>query len=601
MLSAVRRAWLWAQSSLRDGPQYTMLDGAREKSYYYYTRTSRRTWYIACAGAALVLLYFAAGAPLPATYHRPFLASDGYSCAHPVTRLAYDAETNFNQTLDRQSQSLEDAVTEYQRRYGMPPPPNFDKWYEFAKARGTVLIDEFDTIYHALLPFWGLAPSTIRERVREDLGFDNHQMTITVQNGKAKHIGNFQGEFQRDATMKILDMCAQWLPDMHLPFNIHDEPRIVIPHEDLHRMVVEGKAAQARLRANAESTTSFSKTKLEEITPVQRTRFNDIELQETWLFSRLSCPPDSPARALDNNAKDNSTTWASAPLGFVYNQTASTDMCLSPSLRHKLGVFERPNAFKISTDLTPMFSMSRPSSFQDIVMPSPLLLRLYWRGSTKGGHSRGGSWKSLQRQRVIGNLTHPESQRHFLTRTPNTRCAGRDSGWDLIPANASQLNAYVNTYFTGIEDCDEDCLDEELYFEVVDKENQDAAWKYRYLLDMDGHAYSGRFYAFMRSPSVPFKLTFFREWHENALWPWVHYVPLNKDADEIPELLRFFEEDVEGRSLARRIGLGGQDWAGKALRNEDMEVYFFRLLLEYARVQDDERESLGYYVRDNFV
>jgi hypothetical protein len=71
---------------------------------------------------------------------------------------------------------------------------------------------------------------------------------------------------------------------------------------------------------------------------------------------------------------------------------------------------------------------------------------------------------------------------------------------------------------------------------VVDpgEENVLVPWKYRYLLDMDGHAYSGRFYAFLNSKSVPFKLTFFNlsnfvavlvEWHvvdpgeENVLVP----------------------------------------------------------------------------------
>ncbi|KAJ5531818.1 hypothetical protein N7527_005211 [Penicillium freii] len=111
---------------------------------------------------------------------------------------------------------------------------------------------------------------------------------------------------------------------------------------------------------------------------------------------------------------------------------------------------------------------------------------------------------------------------------------------------------------------------------------------------MDGHAYSGRFYAFMRSKSVPLKLTFFREWHENVLIPWVHYVPLNKDTDEIAEIVRFFEQDSAGQEIARTICEEGQSWVAKTLRNDDMDVYMFRLMLEYARVQDDRRENLGF-------
>jgi len=33
------------------------------------------------------------------------------------------------------------------------PPPNFDKWFEFAKENDVQLIDEYDGIYDSLLPF----------------------------------------------------------------------------------------------------------------------------------------------------------------------------------------------------------------------------------------------------------------------------------------------------------------------------------------------------------------------------------------------------------------------------------------------------------------
>lgn len=598
MVDAVR-AGTWSEH------QYQLLEGAREKSRYYYSRTTKRTWTVAGLVTILILFlwYLISGPPLPATFHRPFVAYDERSCDHPVARLVSDASQAFNETLERQSKSLDQAVVEYQRRYNMSPPPHFDHWYEFATQRDTILIDEFDTIYHAMLPFWGLAPSTIRSRVREDLGFDNMVMGISIRRGRAIPLGNGQGEFQKEATMKILEKFAQWLPDMDLEFNVHDEPRVVVPHEELNRLVTEGYAAQARLNGNATLLNLFSAGDVVDPIPkVFTSRFNNIERQETWLYSRLSCPPDTPARALDGNAPDNSSAYAVEPLGFVFNQSAASDICQSPSLRHRLGVFERPNAFKLTNELVPIFSMSRPSSFQDIAVPSPYYYediatfdsrtsvawsakkhQLYWRGGTTGGHSRGGTWHSLQRQRVIGNLTHPVSTQYVLEQKVDSTCSiGGDEGWEVREANQTQIKDYFNTHFVEIVDCDDDCFEEELFFnDTVDKDDQDEAWKYRYLLDMDGHAYSGRFYAFMRSKSVPFKLTFFREWHENVLIPWVHYVPINKDANEIPELVRFFEQDAAGREIARSIGEEGQAWAARTIRNDDMDVYMFRLLLEY--------------------
>jgi hypothetical protein len=45
---------------------------------------------------------------------------------------------------------------------------------------------------------------------------------------------------------------------------------------------------------------------------------------------------------------------------------------------------------------------------------------------------------------------------------------------------------------------------------------------------------------------------------------------------------------------ARKIAEASKEWAGKVFRREDMLVYVYRLLLEYARVLDDRRERLGF-------
>lgn len=623
MLRTVRRTRLWLMTlfqslqlgimaiieTLRAGPwgqhNYQLLEGAREKSYYYYTRTTKRTWTVACSIAA-VIFFFWCFPPFPATFDR--IANERL-CAHPVSILVSDASQAFNKTLTRQSKSLDEAVMEYRRRYNMPPPPHFDKWYEFAKQRDTMLIDEYDTIYHSLLPFWGLAPSTIRARVREDLGFDNVVMGISVRNGEPIHLGNGQGNFQRDAAMKQFTQFSQWLPDMDVEFNVHDEPRVVVPHERLHRLVTKGRAAQDSLNGNSSLVNQFSDNHVptQPIPEIPSTRFINLELQETWSYCRLSCPPDSPAMDLDSNAPDNTTSFAIEPLGFVFNQSASSDICNSPSLQHSIGIFQRPHAFKLTDELVPMFSMSHPSLFQDIPIPSPWYYedvghylpepaipwesrkgQLYWRGSTTGGQSRGGSWRNLQRQRVIGSLER-ESGHQVLERKEQSTCSiGGEEAWKVREANQSELNEYFNAHFVAILGCDDgDCFDEEEFFNVVESEDQTEAWNYRYLLDMDGHAYSGRFYAFMRSMSVPFKLTFYREWHDNVLVPWVHYVPLNQNVNEVPEIMRFFEQDPAGREIARSIGEQGQSWAAKTLRNVDMDVYMFRLMLEYVLPFED--------------
>jgi hypothetical protein len=112
-------------------------------------------------------------------------------------------------------------------------------------------------------------------------------------------------------------------------------------------------------------------------------------------------------------------------------------------------------------------------------------------------------------------------------------------------------------------------------------ENQQDLWKWKYLLDIDGHGLSGRFYPMMKSKSLVFKCAMFREWHDEWLWPWVHYIPLGLDGSDWFETVRYFALDEMGREEGRKIAAEGRDWARKVLRTEDMEAWVFRLLLEY--------------------
>lgn len=45
-----------------------------------------------------------------------------------------------------------------------------------------------------------------------------------------------------------------------------------------------------------------------------------------------------------------------------------------------------------------------------------------------------------------------------------------------------------------------------------------------------------------------------------------------------------------------RIAEQGREWAQKVLRKEDMEIYFFRLLLEWGRLTDDDRDTIGFMI-----
>lgn len=86
----------------------------------------------------------------------------------------------------------------------------------------------------------------------------------------------------------------------------------------------------------------------------------------------------------------------------------------------------------------------------------------------------------------------------------------------------------------------EDFKAQEREFKVAPMEDQQDLWKWKYLLDIDGHGMSGRFYPLMKSKSLVFKCAMFREWHDEWLWPWVHYVPLGLNGTDWFESVRFF-------------------------------------------------------------
>lgn len=521
---------------------------------------------------------------------------------HPMTRLMDDAKRDFDGLRARQSQTLPEAVKEYRRRYGLHPPPNFDRWYEFAKSRNVQLIDDYDNIHHALLPFWGLEPSTIRARAREALGFDNALTGMTIRDGRCPLI---QGgtNWQQNATVGMIKSFIAHLPDMDLAFNNHDEPRVMVPHDDLLRLISIAKGVNIpKANTDEKPANEFSSRPADlndgmTLPEFDITRFDRYAHQPVWLPSRLSCPPDSPARSLNDNPQDDTTSYSIGELGFISNVTAFSDVCLTPSLRGSFGFFDRPNAFDVVYDLFPIFSQSKVSSFQDILYPSPWYWygkvnyeedkdidweqkadQMYWRGSTTGGFSRDGGWKRQHRQRTVGRINELDTAK-ILEKTETGQPG--DGKWRVKEVPRQDYERLFDVKFSHVGQCDpNDCEEQKKAFEIADPAGQQDAWQSKYLLDMDGNAFSGRFYAFLRSKSLVYKLALFQEWHHDWLKPWLHYIPLSLRGDEYVESVRYFAQEVEGQERGSQLALQGSDWARQALRNEDLEAWLFRLLLE---------------------
>ena len=117
----------------------------------------------------------------------------------------------------------------------------------------------------------------------------------------------------------------------------------------------------------------------------------------------------------------------------------------------------------------------------------------------------------------------------------------------------------------------------------------------------------GRFGTLMRSRSAIFKSRLFVESNEGTLVPWYHYIPVSIRLVEVPSLLTYFfgARSVAGsRDLAmtgvphdaqlKLIAERGTKWAEKCARGEDQLSYAHLLVLEWARLLSDDRETEGF-------
>jgi len=128
--------------------------------------------------------------------------------------------------------------------------------------------------------------------------------------------------------------------------------------------------------------------------------------------------------------------------------------------------------------------------------------------------------------------------------------------------------------------------------------SQDEANQHKYLLDIDGNAWSARFKRLMSTNSCVLKSTMFPEWYADRIQPWLHYVPVKVDLSDLYDILTFFrgEDDWSNNNdaLGASIAKAGKEWSRAFYRKEDMTAYMFRLYLEYARLMSPERESLSF-------
>ncbi|KAI9834789.1 MAG: hypothetical protein M1819_002875 [Sarea resinae] len=567
--------------------------------------------------------------------------------------LIYEAKSEHDAWFKQASKSmgLGQAMGEYRKRYNRAPPPNFDEWYKYATTRGSLIIDDFDSINDDLLPFWSLSPKEIRLRTWEMISNPWNEISgISIRNGEVQLSPNVlpTHRWMLDGVASMIRNFAQFLPDMDLAFNLNDESRVAVPYEEMEKMRKAGRIAALTA---ATTTSNWSESRAEGWKPIPSsslttTRFVDSSFHNTFdTYGSIGCPPNSAARTARSwNTRDVciSCLYPHTLGQFVQNWTLASSPCHQPDLARLHGFYLSPAAFKTTHDLMPVFSQSRPHPYADILYPSawnyidkviydPTELHpdppfpekgpdLFWRGATSEGVSPGtGTWKGMTRQRLAhlsSNLTDAQS---VLLPTSSTN-QGHPSQYRYVSLSPSDLASILPplnaSIVSSIARCGgPDCSAQKAEFPFAQPIDFQAHWRHKYLFDVDGAGFSGRFLPFLQSRSLPFKSALFREWYHHRLAAWMHFVPVDLRLGGVWSLLAYFE-GVDGAAAAgagkrigkdisrvkwaghekeaMRIAEAGRYWSQKVVRKEDMEVYFFRLLLEWGRLTDDQREGLAF-------
>ncbi|KAJ7147541.1 glycosyl transferase family 90-domain-containing protein [Mycena crocata] len=464
-------------------------------------------------------------APPGADHSPPAKAPDIELATDPVAaaRLSLDA------LFARQSQTLAQAAARYSLKANRPPPPNYDKWFAFAQKR-KCLIDDYDQILRDFEPFYQLAEDNpahfqdMIDRGRELMLKDSKGMTtINIKNNKV-HMPEYRGTSFYDDWPRTIGRFIEFLPDMDFLLNGRDEPRVVYNYRE----------PDARKEAmNLKDPNPFH------IAPHPTSDF---------FKDRSGCNPLSTDKGF--------ATDGSADIAFLRSSSSSD----------------------FTTDLWPLLSMTKLSPcFSDILFPGQYFYdeswwsgsfshpndvawddkkpQLYWRGMSNGGHIIGENYHKFPRFRLV-DIARNHS--------------------DLIDA---KMTRFAESHCT--DDCDREHIIQEYDITGPQSPKEDI-YHYKYLLDVDGNTFSGRYLGLLKSGSLVFKSTVFDEYFNDWLRPFFHYIPVLPDLSDLVDKIHWA---MEHETEARLIQETGKLFAERIMTDSQNDCYFGAVLLEWARLQ----------------
>ncbi|WVQ83028.1 hypothetical protein IAT38_005166 [Cryptococcus sp. DSM 104549] len=568
------------------------------------------------------------------------IVSDDPDAPHPIPLLLDLGEKRWEELLSRQSRTLEEAVREYTRRYGRQPPRGFDAWWDFAMQHNLVLPDEYDRINLDLAPFLALPKGELKRRM-ELVDHMAETFTLVVENGtveiEIKDDGGLEwgGTLPRARdTANLISAFSQHLPDMRATFSIFDQPQIYIS------WARRGSLVDLGLRG-------------EHTTHLEETDNAQVKLSR-------SCAPDSNYRKNESFSEGKSFIYDSLEAGDLCQNPYLIPihgLTIEPHTPHS---HPRPH-----TQLLPLFSLAKTSINSDILITpldqfydrpgkdpkweDKTSSKLAWRGSPTGISMMSADlpWRQAHRIRLHNYANNRSSsplnfivpdlgQDEFFYEDEEADDGGEGEGvFEDEGGRVGDVHVPPHRHeHEGEDDGPLHFMEEELStWEAMEffydmklagdpiqcKEEDNTCWdlqeeiewaphmpgeelnKNKFLLDIDGNGWSGRFRKLMSTNSVVVKMTMFTEWFQPHLIPWFMYIPAKLDFSDLPDIMAFFRgtpahPELAFDETAKALARNGQCFVQRMFRMEDLQAYMMRLFLEYARMAADEGVDMDFYL-----
>ncbi|KAJ7907180.1 glycosyl transferase family 90-domain-containing protein [Mycena leptocephala] len=449
----------------------------------------------------------------------------------PPPPLPTGTRTFVDQLYDRQSYDLEQAVARYVLRNERSPPKKYDQWFAFAKDHGC-LIDEYDQIARDFAPFYQLAkqdPKFFKKMVErgsklaiaENLGIKTFKVKGGVPSMTDDRASNYDGGW-----MLMLRNISASLPNINLVINHRDEPRVAF---DARVPLAQNGALELK------DTVPFLNQ------PRPTSKFYTDE--KHCLF------PNTDKGFLTYANDDNSFLMYSASADFttdLYPVLSQTKIypCFSDIVFPS--EFHYPRAYN-----------SPKYSFSDNIPWNAKKPVLYWRGQSTGGWISGTNYHGFPRFKLL----------------------------DIARDHADIMDVAISAFyehFCQLEGCDADRIKAEYNITGVGSAREDV-YNYKYVFDVDGNSFSGRYLGLLKSGSLVFKSTIFHEYFDDWLKPFVHYIPVLPDLSDLVDRIEWARtHDAE----ARRIQAAGKEFVERVITDAQNDCYWYLVLLEWARLQN---------------